>query len=508
VNTDGDPGGARNDGACALAGRRILGRVLGLALGLALVPLAGCRSEDGPREARHVVLVVVDTLRADHVGLYGYGRDVTPRLDAFARERGVVFDAARATAPWTKPSVASILTGLDPRHHRVTLHHHALHGGLRTLAEAFDDAGWQTGAIQSNPYLHDAFGFDQGFERYDQRAVATHAESTGEALHGRVVSWLDRVRASDQRFFLYVHHYEPHHRYLLPGDAYEDERARSVPEDRRAMLIEATMDQLVGATAELTPDDAAFLAARYDAEVRYQDALIGELVDALDERGLLDETLFVFTSDHGEEFLDHGDVSHQAKLTDELLRVPLVIARPGEPRPGRRVAEPVSLADLGRTLLDLAGLEAVAFPGRSLAPLLDGEAVAPSEVIAHAAARRLPRSEAGAAPEASPSDGEDGEGPVYERDAIVRGSWKLVRDRFAGGLRLYDLGADPRERRDVAAEHPDVVGTLERALEEHLERGGVGAGALPEEDAEVVRARERELERLADELDKLGYVDR
>ena len=453
--------------------------------------LAACGGELGetgtgasaaPPTARNLLLVVVDTLRADHLGLYGYERPTSPFLDRFAAERGVAFDQARATAPWTKPSVASILTGLDPRHHEVTLHHERLHSAARSLAEVLAAAGYQTAAFQSNLLLSSLFGYQQGFELYDETHLAGHDRSTGEALHDAVVRWLREERDAERPFFLYVQHYEPHFDYLRDGAAFADGPYTG------GLRGDEPMDALIAATSSLTDADVDHLRARYDAEIRYQDELLERLVAELDALGLSAETAIVLTADHGEEFREHGELSHQHKLFDELVRVPLVIARPGEPRPGRRVADPVSLVDLGRTALDILGFRELAFPGHSLVPLLAGEArdeLGPP-VLAHA--RTIPNLPGGGKADA-PRD----------LDMIVIGPWKLVRDFHTGARHLFRLDRDPGERADLAANEPERVRALEARVDAWLaEHRGLELTGAPE----TVELSAEMLQRLRD----LGYL--
>jgi arylsulfatase A-like enzyme len=446
------------------------------ALVCALASCGRAARDAAPAAPHNVVWFVVDTLRADHLGLYGYARDTSPFLDRFAKERGVVFDAARATAPWTKPSVASLLTGLDPRHHQVTLHHHRLHSSLDSLPEVLAARGFQTAAVQSNILLASPFGYGQGFDTYDEDALAAHDTSTGEQVHAEAVRWLREERDPSRPFFLYVHHYEPHFDYLRAGDAFAD-----APYEGPLKGGEA-MDELIAATPLLTDADVEFLRARYDAEIRYQDELFERFVAELDALGLARDTLLVFTADHGEEFREHGRLSHQHTLFDELLRVPLVLALPGDPHPGRRVRTPVSLVDVGRTTLDLLGIDDRSFPGRSLRPLFAGEPARGPEPTVLAQTETLP---AGAT-------------EPLALEAVVSGGWKLVRDPRAGTRALYGLSADPGELVDLAARDPKRADELERELDDWLARN---ADRRRDFEAEVIELSEDTLRRMRD----LGY---
>jgi arylsulfatase A-like enzyme len=451
-----------------------------------LTPLAVFASACGRGEtppARNVVLIVIDTLRADQTSIHGYERATTPFMAAWAQSDGQVFEWARSTAPWTKPSVASMLTGLSPQEHQLTLHMQTLPAAAPNLAQAFRDAGFQTAAVQSNLLLAHEFGYDRGFDRYIddvERTLATHDRSTGPAVNAAALEWLDGAgagagtRDAAKPFFLYIHHYEPHHNYLRDGSHW-------APGYTGRLEGTESMDELYPLAGQMTAADVEFLRARYDAEILYQDELIRELVDGLRARGLLEHTAVVITSDHGEEFKEHGDLSHQYKAYDELMHVPLVVVRPGEARTGERIANPVSLVDLGRTLLDLAGQYRQEFPGRSLVGLLDGIEESPRSIIGHAST--LP----------------PGTSELVEREMYVEGQWKLVRNLRPGTKELYDLGADPGEQADLSATRADELGRLERAFlawRQSPERRRLDG--LPDNVRDSPELRER--------LEKLGYL--
>jgi len=442
-------------------------------LGLALLA-ASCGSK--PTPPKGVLLLVVDTLRQDSLSLYGYERETSPRLDRFARERAVIFEGARSAAPWTKPSIASMLTGLEPRQHGVTLHHHRLHSGLETLPEVFGAAGWDTAAVQSNMLLASVFGYDQGFDVYQEDHLATHRTSTGEGINQAALAWLDGRADATRPWFLWVHHYEPHFDYLhWPGLTYET--GYDGP-----LTGEETMETLVAYTSHLGPKEIAFLRGRYDGEIRRQDQLVGDLLDGLAARGQLDDTLVVFTSDHGEEFLEHGELSHRHKLFDVLVHVPLVIARPGEKQPGRRVTMPVGLLDLGRTVLDLAGLGDRTFPGHSFAHTLGSPRRRDlPPVVAHTSTI-----------EGNP------EGAPRQLDMLLDGNFKLVRDLDQGTRSLFDLSKDPGEQTDLAARDPKRVLDMERELVRYLDLSRRRGGAL---EPEAVVLTEEQIQRMRE----LGY---
>jgi arylsulfatase len=428
-----------------------------------------------PQPARpagpNVVLVLVDTLRADALGCYGYGRPTSPFLDQLAAE-GARFADATAAAAWTKPATGTVLTGLYPSRHGALYHGSTLQlpEGKRTLAEAFRDAGYVTAGFVTNPNVKRVFGFDRGFQEYfdspveDTVTLAALRESWGgwllerltrrqfnwkyendvRAMNRHVLAWLDAN--ADRRFFLYVHTIDPHEPYDPPA-----EYARDFEQDHGLPLF----------------NERKRLVARdlYDGEVRYTDDGLGELVAGLRERGAWDETLFVLTSDHGEQFLEHGVLGHGFDLYQEVVRVPLLARGPGV-APALVVEQPVAIVDLAASVLELAGHgdPSGAFgDGRSFASLARGE-LADGEA---------PRAEI-------LMENEFGQDDRRLRDYVFsgvrRGAHKLVlcqRDvwNHVQTLELYDLEADPGERRNLLAEglHAELVAELSARLAEHAQ---------------------------------------
>ena len=311
---------------------------------VALVLVApGCRSRpsDTWPEAS-VVLVSIDTLRADHLPLYGYTRGSTPTLDALGRE-GIVFDSAYSHCPLTLPAHSSMLTGLIPPHHGV--HDNAgftLKPGTRTLAARFHESGRTTGAAVSAFVLRSATGIAQGFDRYDDDIVQDASrEDMGEQQRDgalSVASLLGWIEAQgDRRFFAFLHLYEPHTPYAPPA-----------------------------------PFKERFADRPYDGEVAYADELVGRLLAPLRAKGTLEHTIVAVTADHGEGLGEHGEQEHGFFLYRETVRVPLVLRLPGGARAGLRVSGTVAQVDLPATLLDLAGVSATGMDGVSLRSAIMG----------------------------------------------------------------------------------------------------------------------------------------
>lgn len=435
-------------------------------LALVLVSLLGvggvlaCGEE--PR-APDVILVSIDTLRPDHLGCYGYEKPTSPAIDHLC-ERAVVFENAVAHAPSTLLSHASLFTSQIPQHHGAFhFHHLPLAEEATTLAEILRGAGYRTASFNAGSQMRSEFGLDQGFEVYESVAIDL------QSVAGAALAWLDDLDA-DERVFLFVHTYEVHHPY---DPAPEDLALFADPDYAGEWGDEISVERLRRANAgEVAWDEAdrQHVVAAYDAEIRGMDRAFGRLLDGLRVRGRFDEALVVLVSDHGEEFGERGFLGwHAHTLYEELLRVPLVIRWPGDAHAGRRVRPRVALVDVAPTILDAAGVEPPAgFDGESLGALVRGETRAsePRPVIAYRDTAEI------------------------DNESITVGRYKY----HAG--RLFDLVADPGERRDLAAERPEEA----RRLRELLERAREGReGTRAEEAAELPPE-------VVEELRALGYV--
>ena len=348
-----------------------------------------------PREADppNVILISLDTLRPDHLSLYGYERPTSPHIDAWAESRGVTFEKAVAAAPWTLPSHVSMFTGLSAHRHGVN-YQDAAPARLDTLAELLHTAGYFTVAVTGSGYLHPRFGFAQGFERFDFGEANMGMDAELEESLGTVEEWLEQPVA--EPFFLFFHTYEIHGPYR-PRQPYFRQLTGREESPNLYMTVEdlpfepgevfrrgQRLSYLQGREVlEEQPEDPIRQALdRYDSGIAYTDAAIGRLFERLRRLDLERRTLVVLTSDHGEMFGEHGLLSH-ASLYDENLLVPLVIALPGGEEGGRRVPYQVRGVDLTPTVLDLVGVPVPeGLDGTSLGPLLEGASPPPSAQVA------------------------------------------------------------------------------------------------------------------------------
>jgi arylsulfatase A-like enzyme len=354
-----------------------------LALGVA----AACRREARP--AGRFVLISLDTLRADHLGAYGYGRPTSPFLDALAG-RATLFENAVVALPGTLPSHMSMFTGLYPPEHGV-YPEKSLASAIRTLPEVLHGEGFRTGGHTEGGYVAGRYGFSRGFDEWSDESPMVEGPKglvkSRDAVKRTFRLGLEFLRRARRRdaFFLFLHTYSIHDPYDPP----EEYRARywsGPPPDGAFPPSGADLAAYNLGQRDLVPRAVEYYRALYDAQIRYTDDVLRDFFEGLAGLGLKDSVTVVLTSDHGEEFLEHGKLVHE-QVYPECLHVPLVVLRPGQ-RAGRRVSALVRTIDLAPTLFELAGIPPARWPpvsGRSLVPLLRGE-TGPAERDAYAEA--------------------------------------------------------------------------------------------------------------------------
>lgn len=323
-------------------------------------------------ERPNVLVYLVDTLRTDHLGVYGYDRPTSPELDRFAAD-AIVFDNAFAQTSWTRPSVVSILTGLRPWVHGVNRRFDALSQSVETLPEILSADGYETLAYVTNGNIGPDFALDQGFETYRYLRESPTRPAVHQLSHRvneRVFRWLDG-RDSVRPFFLYVHTTDPHAPYYPP----EPFRSRFAPQTDAEIGLMPSIHELIRATQRDDPPEGIRddLIDLYDGEIASNDHHFGALLERLKELGLYDETLIIFLSDHGEAFFEHRTWGHGRSLYDEEIRMPFVVKLPGKEGAGTRSAVAVEQIDVVPTILEAAGLIPPArLEGRSVQASLSG----------------------------------------------------------------------------------------------------------------------------------------
>jgi|GEM_PF-1840586 len=441
---------------------------------------------------RTVVLVSIDTLRPERLGVYGNTADVSPRIDALAAQ-SLVFDRALANSPYTLPSHMTMLTGLDPVAHGIKRPGSVLSTRVSTLAELLRQAGFQCGAFTDGGFVSADFGFSQGFHVYDdKRDDRTEGAVNGFARHlPNALDWLDAHATED--VFLFVHTFDAHAPYQ-EGDpqVHEEFGRRPTPDGprdhelyRMSFMYQQVQQRIpeYGRMSELFND--------YDSGVHEADRGVGLLLDKLAEQGRLDEALFIVTSDHGESFADHGiHVGHGLALTDDEIHIPLVIKLPAAESRGRRMATPVDLTDIAPTVLDVFGLPpGQEMQGESLLRLARGQprrhefifGLSPNtescflvhdnwKFISHPSIPPLEVARRHLGP-MTPPDGGLGEssGPEYETgsdDMRIKLHYDEVgdplglRDAIVTGARLFDDHADSQELRNLATDDPERLAQM------------------------------------------------
>jgi arylsulfatase A-like enzyme len=433
------------------------------------------RSPEPASTSPNVLLVLIDTLRADKLGCYGSDLGLSPNIDRFAAE-GSLFERAFAHAPWTLPSVSSLLTATYPGRHGAGGAIGNLKGlasDVRTMAECYADQGYDTGAIVNVLFLSPKFGISRGFEDYDyqpprddQRVQRRATEVTDTAL-----TWLrDQKQRSNRPFFYMVHYFDPHLTYDPPAHFREK---FALPADQTPdpdmFGTEQDMIRLRQGKVDVSLLPLYRLEHLYNGEIAYTDEQVGRLLGGLKEMGLDDSTVVVLTADHGEEFLDHRGFEHGHTLYDELIHVPLIIRYPELVRPGRVRAE-VGHVGVAPTLCGLSGVQAEAtFQGSSLEPLMFGEKPKSRAILSQG----------------------NMWGPMLT--SLRYGGYKLITG--PGKTALYHVAVDARERHDISGEEDqrERRTALSEVMERRLSQAGKGQ-AVELSSAE------------AKQLQALGYV--
>lgn len=460
---------------------------------------------DPSHERPNVLLVSLDTLRADHLGLQGYPRGTSPVLDRLAKDCAV-FTNARSPAAKTLPSHMSLFTGLNASVHEIIDQTDMLAKGWPMWAGIVRESGaYHTAAFTEDAFVSAIFGFRYGFHRYHDGTF--HLLEAEEFTKGGDVDvTFARGRAfieanRERPWFLFLHTYEPHSPYCPPepwDGMYRDVSHRSWVGE---CIQDTTLKSISKRRVEFDAADLEYIIAAYDEEIRYTDAMLGEVIATLEATGQWDDTLLVVFSDHGEDFDDHRDVGRHGHQTyDSVVHVPLLIRWPkGGVRPGVHTTD-VSLVDIGPTVLDLLGMDVPdVLQGRSLAAAARGGELEPSPTVSSNLS-------------------------LFMRKAIVLDGWKFIAnlgwndakvvaskippieaDIFGGRdveLELYDLRSDPAELVNVADQYPDVVQRFKK-LFATMERENIATQKLGPKKVQPTGVGQNYLKKLKD----LGYIE-
>jgi arylsulfatase A-like enzyme len=437
----------------------------------------------------HIALIVIDSLRADHLGAYGYPVDTSPQIDALA-STGVIFTRAIAPSSWTLPSTASLFTGRHPTEHRASAWGRGLPRAFATLGERLSDAGYTTVGVSGNfVHINERNGFSRGFDAWTTLSFETDAEDEALFVHGKGEkpiayraptatevnrALLDAIpEVGDRSLFLYAHYMEPHSGYEPSEASLARLRGSAAVDADGAPATSAYITSLARGEREADAQERQRLIDLYDAEIADADAAVGELLRALDERGIGENLVVVIVSDHGEEFEDHGGWFHGLNLHRASVSIPLVIHDARREGAGEVRDEAVDLLDVTASVLDLAGVE----PGSGMhgRALLSTERATPRPLLGALDPDRI---------------FEAAVGPRQHRRAVVYGTWKIVIDAD-GQHRVFDLERDPNEQTPLPlarAKVPEPVRRLARRLARHLDAENERARPLDRDARERLRA--------------------
>ena len=469
---------------------------------------AGAACGDAPNHERaagdppNVVIFLIDTLRADRLGAYGYDKATSPNFDELTKT-SVLFTEANAPAPWTLPSVVSLMLSSFLSEHGVVRDRDVIAPNAPTLAGRMKQLGFSTASYFENPYVGPLSGLDRGFDLC--RDVDEHP---GPKV---VAEWLET--APDGPFFLYLHNtiphdpYQPAPEFLAPFGEVSDLEVQKISEIQDAYRAltrgnrpgsrhgrEDTSPQQTEHMRELeTRRDS--INALYDGEVLQVDNTIGEVVRELKEYGVWDNTVFLIVSDHGEEMGEHGGWEHDHSVYEELVRVPFLMHFPGDEFGGTRIDAPVSLIDVMPTLLDYVGAPELASEcsGRSIMDLVraSSDGALPAQLEPRVTAYRFNMKKFYA-----PFDEQRGDENIVVRDGEWKGIWNVGRDTFE----LYDLKTDRGEERDLADSEPERAAALQAVALARRERDAMRRSART--DGTPVEMTDDEREKLR----ALGYL--
>lgn len=439
------------------APRRISAAVFFLWIPLCLG--AGCRGQ-APRPP--VILISIDTLRADHLGCYGYKRDTSPAIDALARD-GILFSNAFAQAPYTLPSHMSILTGLYPLTHFCVAIDQKLDESRTTLAEILKGAGYETAAFVDAPFMSKKYGFDQGFDLYDEEGGGI------EGVNRRVLPWLEERR--EKEFFLFYHVFDVHgpYRYPAPYETFFREKEKRRGKADLEFISRFAYHDYLGLNGV---PDLSYILDAYDGGIRYVDGRLQVLFERLRTLNLYEESLICLLSDHGESLFEHNIyVGHGIFLFDSEVRIPIILKLPGNRASGERVESMVESVDVMPTILDVLGIDRPEMvQGRSLLSHFQKEE---GEIIAYGISPNLSSLDRLClfarsmrwkyiTPAAKRAEEVAGETLRSKGESAA----EAIRPFLRLGEQLYDLKEDPLEQKNVAPEHPGICRHFREKLDE------------------------------------------
>ncbi len=371
----------------------------------------------------NVLLMVVDALRADHLPCYGYQRNTAPNISRLA-ERGILFEKAISQAPWTKPSIASLLSSLYPHNHKAIDTKDVLPLEITTLTEELNTNGYYTYAIQTNTWIKSLQQFNQGFDEYlEFRSTRCAANKIADLF----LTFLDDMEKRHSKFFAYLHFMDIH----IPYNAPEEYNSRFVDENYKGQLNRSQFRKLNAVRKgrlRLSAADKKHVINLYDAQISFVDDQVQRILDKLERLGLMENTIIILLADHGEEFWEHEGLEHGHSMYNELLRVPLILYCPQSGVNNKKVEQVIRLIDIYPTLMEILGLRTdVKLMGSDISQILFSEQEKNLNLVAFS------------------------EGLLYgnEQKALQTAYFKLIKRMETNTYEFYDLRKDPKEKLNI-----------------------------------------------------------
>lgn len=369
------------------------------------------------RTGPNILLISIDTLRADHLGSYGHRIPTNPNIDRIAA-KGILFENAYAQAPWTYPSMASMHTSVYPSQLNISELSTVLNQRFMTLAEHMKNNFYNTSAVIANRIVNKNRGFNQGFDIYDEDPIGEVTDVTSHKVSDRAIEYLNR--SNGHKFFMWLHYMDPHDAYVRHPE-YNYSKGYG-----GALTNHLSIGDLNKQNEHLSDSDLKYIRDIYDEEISYMDYQVGRVFDELDKLGLSENTVIFITADHGEEFLERGKFGHTNTLNQELIHVPLIIYVPSEKELGaKRVKSAVEVRSIAKTILDISGINNSRILGENLLITAEND-----DDKSYAFSQKL-------------REGNE------QIEAIIKGKWKLMKNIDLDSYELYDLENDPGERNNL-----------------------------------------------------------
>jgi len=403
-----------------------------IVISLTLVSCTNSNKSEFP--FKNVVFIIVDTLSTEDLGAYGNTNSPSPIIDKLARE-GVLFKKAYSTSSWTKPSIASLFTGLMPSVHGVTSIDDILKEEEFTLADAFKSKGFKTAAFVSHTLISPQMGYAQGFDVYDTIPFKgnVHDVISSAKVTDMANDWLKKNHKDP--FFLFLHYFDPHNNY------HHHKKFDRTSNYKGSLKSSADIRELRKLIPTMTKEDQAFLKGLYQEEIAFTDSQIGRFLENIENFGLSKDTLIVLTADHGEEFLEHGEIGHSRTLYNELIHIPFILKLPSKFKPSI-VNDPISSMDIFPTLLSFLKIPIdSAVKAASLAlTLTHGMPIKKQDIV-------------------SEVDFKSSHIKAY-KISVIRDNLKAILDKPSNTFELYDLEKDPQELDNIALKNPELLLTI------------------------------------------------